>query len=235
MLGIREIRRIQRLGRQRIVQRRGLRIIADRSNPLEDLEDDLFLLRFRLSKAGFLRLLQLLHLTAEDNRGQPLPPHLQLLLFLRFTSTGSFQYVVGDYIQCSKQSVAKYIGKIARCIAGLRPEFISFQSTPHVIQKFFEIAAFPRVTGAIDCTHVQIGLKDGTDAQLYYCHHGYYSLNVQVVCDAEQRITNIVARWPGSTHDSRIFDLSSLKEEFEQEEHGQGILLGDAGYPSTTR
>ena len=32
----------------------------------------------------------------------------------------------------------------------------------------------------------------------------FYSINVQAVCDSDAFITNIVARWPGSTHDSRI-------------------------------
>ena len=42
--------------------------------------------------------------------------------------------------------------------------------------------------------------------------------------------TNIVCRWPGSTHDSRIFDNSALCSQFR---NGliDGILLGDGGYP----
>ncbi|XP_036145652.1 putative nuclease HARBI1 [Monomorium pharaonis] len=51
-----------------------------------------------------------------------------------------------------------------------------------------------------------------------------------VVCDAQRRILDIVARWRGSVHDSRIWDSNHLKEEFE-EGRMTGILLGDAGYP----
>ncbi|XP_071637872.1 putative nuclease HARBI1 [Temnothorax longispinosus] len=51
-----------------------------------------------------------------------------------------------------------------------------------------------------------------------------------VVCDAQRRILDIVARWRGSAHDSRIWNSSRLKEEFE-ERRMTGILLCDAGYP----
>lgn len=44
--------------------------------------------------------------------------------------------------------------------------------------------------------------------------------------------TNIVARWPGSTHDSHVFKTSSLCTYLEANHHSleDGILLGDSGY-----
>lgn len=52
---------------------------------------------------------------------------------------------------------------------------------------------------------------------------------MQVTCDANLCIRDIVARWRGSTHDSRIFNESSLKTRFEDGEF-RGRLLGDSGY-----
>lgn len=55
---------------------------------------------------------------------------------------------------------------------------------------------------------------------------------MQVVCDASLKITDIVACWRGSTHDSRIFNESKIKERFE--EHSFiGRLIGDGGYKCT--
>lgn len=51
-----------------------------------------------------------------------------------------------------------------------------------------------------------------------------------LVCDANLYIKDIVARWPGSTHDQTIFNNSFLKARFENNEFGNSIMLGDSGY-----
>ena len=55
------------------------------------------------------------------------------------------------------------------------------------------------------------------------------SLNVQAVCENDAFITNIVARWPGSTHDSRIFDNGNIADKL-RDGAIDGILVGDSGY-----
>ena len=56
-----------------------------------------------------------------------------------------------------------------------------------------------------------------------------YFSNVQAVCDRDAFITNIVARWSGSTHDSRIFENSKITDKLRDGALG-GILVGDSGY-----
>lgn len=68
--------------------------------------------------------------------------------------------------------------------------------------------------------------------QLYRNRKGYFSINVQGVVNARLEIIDIVARWPGATHDSTIFNNSQIKALFEVGRFGDGILLGDSGYPN---
>ena len=68
----------------------------------------------------------------------------------------------------------------------------------------------PGVIGTIDCTHVKIPCPGGQDAELFHNRKGYFSINVQVVGGPGLEITNIVACWPGSVHDARIFDNSLI-------------------------
>lgn len=56
--------------------------------------------------------------------------------------------------------------------------------------------------------------------------------NLQVVCDASLKITDIVACWKGRTHDSGIFNESRIKEQFENGNF-MGRLVGDGGYKCT--
>lgn len=40
----------------------------------------------------------------------------------------------------------------------------------------------------------------------YVGHHGYSSQNVPAICDFDIRFTFAVAGWPGSVHDTRVFN-----------------------------
>ena len=54
-------------------------------------------------------------------------------------------------------------------------------------------------------------------------------MNVQNVCDSYAFITKIVACWPGSTHDLRIFENSNIADKL-RDGALDGILLGDSSY-----
>lgn len=71
----------------------------------------------------------------------------------------------------------------------------------------------------------------GQQAETFRNRKGYFSLNVQMVCDAGLRIQNIIARWPGSVHDSTIFNDSPLCAQLEHGDFENMVLLGDSGYP----
>ena len=87
-----------------------------------------------------------------------------------------------------------------------------------------------KVTGCIDGTHVKISDPGTEDAIHCFNRKGFMSLNVQAVCDADLYIMDLVARWAGSVHDSRIFHESRLKQRYLNGEL-HGWLLGDSGYP----
>ncbi|XP_011674132.1 putative nuclease HARBI1 [Strongylocentrotus purpuratus] len=97
--------------------------------------------------------------------------------------------------------------------------------------KFHGIAHLPGIIGAIDGTHVCLhGCCLKPDEHIFVNRKSRHSINVQLVCDAKFRITNVVARWGGSTHDSRILENSKLARKFAAGQY-KGILLGDSGYP----
>ena len=99
-----------------------------------------------------------------------------------------------------------------------------------VRQDFYNIVKFSRCIGAIDCTHIRITSRDGDQAEIYRNRKNFFSLNVQTICDAKLRIQNIVVRWPGSCHDSTIFNHSVTKRRFDNDEFRDSVIVGDSGY-----
>lgn len=167
-------------------------------------------------------------------RSRAISPETKLYTTLRFYATGSFLTAVGDFSGISFQSASRIIKQVSETIAGLKDEFI-FMPRDHDeliknYQNFYEISCFPTVTGTIDCTHVKILGQGGADGEVFRNRKQFFSINVQSVSSANLMFQDIVARWPGSTHDSHIFNESRLKQRFETGEFQHGVLLGDGGY-----
>ncbi|GBP23366.1 Protein ALP1-like [Eumeta japonica] len=89
------------------------------------------------------------------------------------------------------------------------------------------------IDGAIDCTHIKIVGTPGCNYhEVFRNRKSYFSLNVQgAVVGPNIEFLDIVARWAGSIHDSRIFRMSAVYQKYNQ---GilSGRLVGDSGYPS---
>jgi nuclease HARBI1 len=157
----------------------------------------------------------------------------QLLVTLRFYATGTFQLVVGDTFHVDKSTVCRTVHRVTRAIASLRSKYVKFPVTQQqrrdVMNDFYASSKLPGVIGAVDCTHVPIQSPGGDDAEIYRNRKGYFSINVQLICDSRNYITDVVARWPGSVHDSTIFDNCQIRAELEIQPT-DGYLIGDGGY-----
>lgn len=68
------------------------------------------------------------------------------------------------------------------------------------------------------------------DPESYNCRKKFYALQLQIVCD-NMVLTDVLAGWPGSVHDSRVLRNSELfatsGNKFPCDYH----LIGDGGYP----
>jgi len=168
-----------------------------------------------------------------SERNECLSPMNQLLVALRYYATGTFQLVVGDTFGVSKATVCRTVHRVTRAIAELRDKYVHFPATAEerrsIMQLFYGKSGMPGIVGAIDCTHIAIQSPGGDDAEIYRNRKGYFSINVQLVCDSTGYISDVVARWPGSVHDSTIFDNCRLRAFFESNQ-SEGCLVGDGGY-----
>ncbi|CAF4944265.1 unnamed protein product [Pieris macdunnoughi] len=179
-----------------------------------------------------------------SDRNFSIAPINQLLGTIRFYATNSTQMTIGDTCGWSTPTTNKIIHRVSAAIAALHSEYIKFPSTQLEIRteqdNFYHIARFPRVIGAMKCTHIKLSFVPlrsqvgGEQAELYRNRKGYFSINVQTICNSNLEITDIVARWPGSCHDSTIFNNSIIKVKFEDGCYGDALLVVDGGYASTS-
>ena len=77
--------------------------------------------------------------------------------------------------------------------------------------KFYEIAQLPGIVSAIDGTHVGLHCsKLGPDEHVFVNRKGKYSINVQLACSADFKLTSVLASFPGSNHDSHILRVNEI-------------------------
>ena len=165
-------------------------------------DEEQFRSRYRLAKDAFRELLELIRedITSHNERGNPIPCDIQLLVTLRFYATGTFQLACGDLCEISQPSASRIIKRVSESIARLHNEYINFPQGPAARKtklEFWRISRFPGVLGTIDCTHIKIPCPGGRTAELYRNRKGYFSINVQAVCGPNLEIEHVVARWPG--------------------------------------
>lgn len=68
----------------------------------------------------------------------------------------------------------------------------------------------------IDGTHIAITALPKEIESAYVNRKGFHSINAQIVCNADMVITNVNARFPGSTHDAFIYRGSIIYTHLER-------------------
>ena len=198
------------------------RVFRDKTNPLDILSDEEIRVRYRLDRRNIYNLCELLKddLIRPTKRSQSLSVSLQVMTALRYYATGSFLSVCGDIHGLSKMSASRCIHAVTNSLCKHMKSYIKFPSTIQDIRQtkadFYAIAQFPNVLGSIDSTIIPISAPS-EEEHIYVSRKGigHHSLNIQIVSNANLEITNIVAKWPGSTHDSYIWNMCNLQHEFE--------------------
>lgn len=191
---------------------------------------------FRLSRAAVRDLLeQILEQTPSLRiiRANAIPFQLKLLGALNFFGHGSYQRPTGESrLYCQSQpSMSHSISVVVAELIKLTGEFIRFPETAAEVTiakaGFMSKLQMPGIVGAIDGTHIAIA-KLQTDGHLYWNRKAHYSINVLASCDADLLFTFADANYPGSVHDSAIWQMADVEEWMPQ----HSFLLGDSGFPS---
>lgn len=135
--------------------------------------------------------------------------------------------------------VCRYINNITRVIVRhITPKYVRFPQTEEERRltkaKFERKFNVPGTLGLVDGTHAATAAMPHNIEHAFMNRKFYHSINAQIVCDSDMIITSVNARYPGSTHDSFIFNNSriyTILEAINNEQQDQwNWLIGDSAY-----
>ncbi|CAI6376316.1 unnamed protein product [Macrosiphum euphorbiae] len=221
------------------------RQIYTNENPFEEFSENKFIMTYRLSKDLMKWVINMVSPYMEPpatSRG--LTIERKVLTAIRFFASGSYQNDIGlsRYSALSQASVSNCITEVTSALNN-RQLFDQFVYFPRSLDElnavrrgFNEKFGFQGVVGVVDCTHIAIFPPPINDElypeHIYVNRKGYHSINTQLICDVNLRILNVCAKYPGSSHDSHIWNQSNVKQLMEtlhRNGHSSYMLLGDSG------
>lgn len=193
-----------------------------------------FLNKYRISKSGFERLCDMVRPDCQQrtHRSCALSVAEISALGLRYFATGSFHSVIGETMGISQPATHAAIDKFCTSIDSHFREMVTFPTDADSLQRkkrdFYRLGNFPNVIGCVDGTHIPIE-KPNANEQRFVNRKYFHSINVQCICEPNGRLTNVVAQWPGSCHDSYILRASMIWDYMEANPN-IGFILGDSAY-----
>ncbi|KAK9507596.1 hypothetical protein O3M35_007419 [Rhynocoris fuscipes] len=200
--------------------------------------DEVFFEHFRVSRAT-AHYVGELYESSSYYHNQPgqygnLPAFHQVLIYLWYLGHqySSFRDVA-DCFKVTISSINRIITRVTTFLSNLCSEIVKWpnDSEKRLIEEHFRTNGFPNVIGVIDRTHIKIG-KPVNDADSYINSKGFYSIQMQAVCDNRSKLLHVFIGYPGSVHHSQVFKNSTLKNTL-QEKCGRYFILGDNSYPLT--
>ncbi|KAJ1218653.1 hypothetical protein NDU88_006230 [Pleurodeles waltl] len=202
--------------------------------PLVDLstmEERHVIITYRLDRATIQELCAQLEpdLMSAIRHPTGIPPQVQVLSVLHFLASGSFQTTVAIASGMSQPMFSNVLSRVLSALLKHMRSYIVFpqvEDLPTVKGDFYALGHIPSIIGAIDGTHVAL-VPPGRSEQVYRNRKSYHSMNVQMVCLADQYISHVNAKFPGSVHDAYILRNSSMLYVMGQLQRHRVWLLGE--------
>ncbi|KAB0805097.1 hypothetical protein PPYR_02067 [Photinus pyralis] len=193
---------------------------------------------FRMSRSSMAVLINICGLCKASKKivGRPeVPISLQCLICVWVLANQESYRSIGDRFNVSKSSIFHCLIRVCKILNSKGSVFIKWPKGNDAIKTiagFKKIKSFPGVLGAIDGCHINICPPKHNSAT-YINRKGRPSMILQGVCDHNCIFTDCFVGYPGSVHDARVFQHSTVRVKcnddvlFPQSSH----LLGDSAYP----
>jgi hypothetical protein len=186
---------------------------------------------FRMSRPLLDRLHNLLVGSYELKSTRKITSVEALALFLWVVGAAQSVRQADDHFVRSMETVSRKFDHILACVIKLskdtiRPKDSTFSTMHQRLQKSRFDHYFNNAIGAKDRIHIKVVVPANKMVQ-YMGRYGYTSQNVMGISDFDLRLTFIVAGWPESVHDMRVFSDARNKygDKFPHPPPGTILIL----------
>lgn len=177
-----------------------------------------FIEKFRLTPSEAEIVLQVIGDTIKHKtqKNCALAPQQQLLITLRWLSTGSPFHGIGDMHGMSKSTVCSTIRRVIDAMYyQMSRNLIKWPTNCQNLEnEFLQFSSFPSVCGIVDGTLIPIMAPKDFEEQ-YVDRHGNHSINVMMISGPKYQFFYVNASKPGSVHDSRVLRRSQISARLD--------------------
>ena len=215
------------------------------SSALPHLRRELFKKDFRMDIETFEKLFKLLEPFYPERRSPRgvIPKRKRMAMALyRLATAGELRGIakkvfgVGNStLCCALREFVKIVNVALKDIVRVPHQF----ELEGISQDFERIGGFPGIVGAVDGCHIPISPPRG-HAYDYFNFHGWHSINLFALVDANYLFRFASIGTPGRVHDSAIYRESKLVTQYISQGYFQGpsriphcpyTILGDSAFP----
>ncbi len=230
-----------RIGLARNVLQIDLQSTAGEEGDPPFLSDSEFLQKYQMSRRSFWKLVSLIKhhpVFNTPNRGpKRLPASYQLLVFLKYLGTkgsGNSNPDMRNIFRTGRKTNDLYKVQVLCAIWSLKSQYYTWTDEAErrtISCRIQNKYSLPNCVGFADGTLNPLATQSCRhDVADYFGRKDGYALSTMIICDDKNMFLYHLAGWPGSCHDNRIFQNSSLggspHEYFADKEY----LLGDSAF-----
>ncbi|XP_062188875.1 protein ALP1-like [Phragmites australis] len=175
---------------------------------------------FRITRAVF----DSLHDTLVSNYGLKSTSSMtsidSLAMFLWTCGAPQSFSQIDNRFERSNETISRKLAYVLNCVNNLAVDIIKPRD-PHFVAVHSRLQDprfsphFNDCIGAIDGTHIPV-VVPSAETVAHVGRYRYTTQNVLAVCDFDMRFTFVVSGWPGSVHDTRVFNeaLNNYADKF---------------------
>ncbi|TKR96881.1 hypothetical protein L596_010832 [Steinernema carpocapsae] len=131
----------------------------------------------------------------------------------------------------SQPTVSRALWRVVQAVTRRLDQFITWPNdaeSREITSRFFDLTGIPNVIGAIDGSHCRIQAPVEREYE-FVNRKQFHSINCMVIATPALIAISVNARFPGRSHDSRVFKNSRIYADLANRRK-KGVLLGDSAY-----